>query len=48
MSRFYPELKEEIVRSWDRLFDDSVQLGNSSAYGVLWEIRREWVKCVTR
>lgn len=48
MSRFYPELKEEIVQSWDRLFDDSVQLGNSSAYGVLWEIRREWVKCATR
>ena len=48
MSRFYPELRQEIVRSWDRLFDDSVQLGNDSAYGVMWEIRKEWVKCVTR
>lgn len=48
MSRFYPELRQEIVASWDRLFDDSVQLGSDAAYGVLWEIRKEWVTCVTR
>ena len=47
MSRFYPELKREIVASWDRLFDDSVTLGNHFAYGLIWEVRQEWIKAVT-
>ena len=42
-SRFYPELKKEIVDSWDRVFDDQIQLGNDYAYGLLWEIKEEWI-----
>lgn len=47
MSRFYPELRREIVDSWDRLFDDRVQLGNDYAYGVIWEIKQEWIVRIT-
>lgn len=47
MSQFYPEIKREIVASWDRLFDDSIILGNDSKYGTIWEIRKEWVTRVT-
>ena len=42
-TQFYPELRQEIEESWLRLFDESVQLGNDLAYGLLWEIRWEWV-----
>lgn len=42
-TRFYPELKQEIEESWLRLFDETVKLGNDLAYGLLWEIRWEWV-----
>ncbi|MBU5625468.1 DUF3841 domain-containing protein [Oscillibacter sp. MSJ-2] len=48
LSRFYPEIREEIVDSWDRLFDDSVHLGSELRYGTIWEVRREWVSHVTR
>lgn len=44
MTQFYPELKREIMASWDRLWDDSVQLGNHFAYGLIWEVRREWIR----
>lgn len=43
MTQFYPQLKREIVASWDRLFDEEVCLGNDSKYGNIWEIREEWV-----
>ena len=43
MTPFYPEIKRKIVDSWKRLFDDSVTLGNEECYGILWEIRKEWV-----
>ena len=46
MSRFYPELKQEIEDSWMRAFDDSIQPGNQQAYGLIWELRREWIQCV--
>ena len=48
MSRFYPELRQEIHESWMRLFDDSVQLGGDHAYGLIWEVKREWIRSVTR
>ena len=49
MSRFYPEIKEEIRRSWKRLFDDSVILQQDrSVYGNIWEVRSEWVTQITR
>lgn len=43
MTPFYPEIKRKIVDSWKRLFDDSVTLCNEACYGILWEIRKEWV-----
>ena len=42
-TRFYPELRREIEESWLRLFDESIQLGNDLAYGLIWEIREEWI-----
>ena len=46
MTRFYPELKREILDSWKRLFDDSVQVGNGSCYGLVWQLKKEWLKGV--
>ena len=43
MTPFYPDIKREIVDSWKRLFDESVTLGNEECYGIMWEIRKEWV-----
>lgn len=43
MTQFYPQIKREIVDSWQRLFDDSILLGGSSYYGNIWEIKKEWV-----
>lgn len=43
MSRFYPGIKREIMDSWRRLFDDSVQLGNALCYGIIWEVKRQWI-----
>lgn len=47
-SRFYPEIKQKIEDSWARLFDPRVQLGNDLAYGLLWEVRREWIRSVVQ
>jgi len=44
MTPFYPDIKREIVDSWKRLFDDSVTLGNEECYGILWEIKKEWIE----
>lgn len=44
MTPFYPQLKREIQDSWARLFDESVSLGSSASYGVVWELRREWLR----
>ena len=43
MSNFYPALKQQIQKSWQRLFDDSVKL-SAMDVGVLWEVKKEWVK----
>lgn len=48
MTPFYPEIKREIMASWKRLFDDSIQLGNDLCYGNIWEIKREWVTKVRK
>lgn len=44
MSRFYPDIRKKIMESWDRLFDDSVNLGSDTKYGVIWEVKKEWIK----
>jgi len=48
MSQFYPEIKREIIKSWDRLFDARVDMGNPDCYGNIWEIKREWITDVLR
>jgi len=48
MSLFYPEIKREIVSSWDRLFDDNIIINNDAAYGTLWELKKEWLVKVTK
>ena len=44
MTHFYPELKRRIIASWDRLFDSSISLGSTSEYGLMWEVKKEWVQ----
>lgn len=44
MTQFYPELKRKIINSWDRLFDDDISLGSDNCYGLLWEVKEEWVQ----
>lgn len=43
MTQFYPQIRREIVESWPRLFDDSVSMGSAQAYGLIWEVRKEWI-----
>ena len=45
---FYPHIRRKVIDSWDRLFDDSVTLGGAGKYGLLWEVRKEWVRKVTQ
>lgn len=44
MTQFYPEAKKKIISSWDRLFDESVCLGSRNAYGLVWEVKKEWIQ----
>lgn len=48
MTAFYPDIKREIVQSWNRLFDEDIVVHNRLHDAVIWEIRREWVKDVIR
>ena len=48
MTQFYPQIRREIVESWSRLFDPAVSLGSDACYGLLWEVRSEWLRGVTR
>ena len=48
MTPFYPEIKQEIEKSWERLFDDRIQLGSPLCYGLCWELRREWIRKIIR
>lgn len=52
LSGFYPDLKEQILRSWQRLFrhhENASQgdyTGISSLQAGLWCIKKEWIRCV--
>jgi len=46
LSNFYPQFKQEIVKSWDRLFDDSITLSGNQM-GAVWELRNEWIEKIT-
>lgn len=48
LSQFYPDIKREIVSSWDRLFDDEIRLLNDDCYAIIWEIQMPWVTDVIR
>ncbi len=49
MSSFYPQIKKEILVSWDRLFDDGILINrNRMQYGTVWEFKREWIVDVIR
>lgn len=48
MSQFYPQIKREIIESWDRLFDDRILFGNDYQYGIMWELRKEWITKVVQ
>ena len=48
MTPFYPAVKREVISSWDRLFDERVQVGGSFCDGLIWEVRKEWLKSVRR
>ena len=45
---YVPEIKREIIKSWDRLFDARVDMGNPDCYGNIWEIKKEWITDVLR
>lgn len=45
MSAFYPNIKQKIIRSWDRLFDDSIVFGPAQV-GIIWEVRQEWISAI--
>lgn len=44
-SRFYPELRERMLASWEKLLDPEAVSGLAPAQlqGAVWTIRREWV-----
>lgn len=42
MTNYYPHLKMQIRKSWDRLFENNTNLFVPSQ-AALWEIRKEWV-----
>lgn len=46
MTSFYPQIKREIVESWPRAFASPDHVGTS--YGLIWEIRKEWVREVIK
>lgn len=43
MSRFYPQIKMEIMSSWARLFDENVKANSDACYGNIWEAKEEWI-----
>ena len=43
MSEFYPQIKREIINSWDRLFDTNITMDSQTYYGTLWYLKKEWL-----
>lgn len=43
---FYPTVKSEILRSWQRLFDSAEECPEAYIEAGLWELRREWIVSV--
>ncbi|WP_432666965.1 DUF3841 domain-containing protein [Wukongibacter baidiensis] len=47
MSNFYPQIKRKIIKSWDRLFDNSYDLSDVMQ-GTIWEVKEEWIQKIIR
>nr|WP_242861056.1 DUF3841 domain-containing protein [Clostridium scatologenes] len=43
MSSFYTQLKNEIIKSWNRLLDNSYSLSSFKQGTILWKLEREWI-----
>ena len=43
----YPQLRQKILKSWERLFDGGKPT-DPGRYALLWEVRKEWLKKVHR
>jgi hypothetical protein len=39
---FYPMLKKEMTKSWERLFDKDIKLSDQEV-GICWELKEEWI-----
>ena len=48
MTPFYPQLKQGIMKSWERAFDNAERLPADRTYGLLWEVRKEWIRNIYR
>lgn len=42
MSPFYPSVKSKIIKSWDRLYDEGIELSPAKV-GIIWEVKQEWI-----
>lgn len=47
MKPFYPNIKQKIIKSWDRLFDESIILSEVRV-GTIWELKQEWIVSITK
>lgn len=47
LSNFYPHLKKEVIKSWDRLFDNSYSLSDLNV-GTIWEVKKEWIQKIIK
>ena len=43
---FYPNVKQKIIRSWSRLFDENITLSEVRV-GTIWEIKAEWIQQIS-
>ena len=44
MTQFYPEVRDRIISSWDRLFEPPARPGDQGTYGLIWEVKSEWIQ----
>jgi hypothetical protein len=47
MSPFYPNIRTAIIKSWNRLFDNTIVLGTLRV-GIIWELKKEWIINIER
>lgn len=47
MTPFYPNIKQKIIKSWDRLFDETIVLSEFRV-GIIWELKKEWIAEIVR